>query len=632
METRSTRSSCSSVLLLVLLSVVSCTVPEEVEDAGPRLPSVCSTLRCSPWMRCVERPDAGCVDAVRSLRWLLPPADASVPLDTTRIAFELEVDGTITQVPIQSMSAAATVTYRLDGGRLSGWLDVGIRDAGVVILSAGWPGGPDASVVVQFSPVRSLEIVGPNPPTYGSNTDTFQPNDPDGPAWRRDDLVPIRPWPGSSVTARQARPGSVVTVADAGGSADGGSSLRLQDVEFNAFRDEVEVSATGSFWEAPSQRITVTRWRWQRVVGGVPRPLQIHQPRPADIWPGPLTGIVVGTRDTETTGTLVQFDAEGKPTSAFAGWTAAVTTPYVSEAAFVGGVDVDGGFVRLPSQWGVRRLDAPIVRAASFDDWMVGVTADGRLLFVWLDVSLVPGCNFDGGHVVKLVTGSFETFAISNLGQVCRKTYEQDAGPVSLRVRPSSFSGPGTFANVTASNGDAWAFKRDFYDAGLMPFPSGPANADYILREILGVERLIAATPSLLEVYESPRSSPRLITAQLVSSLPLAAPLAVSPVLRPNGNSGFLLAVDVGGTLRSFDTPVLRELWSWRPDGGVLPSAPLGFSPSQTRLGSLLIVVENRLLSVISDGTIRDPRFGDWSMEDGTVTGCHEACQREPTP
>lgn len=583
-------------------------------------------------MRCVERPDAGCVDAVKSLRWLLPPADASVPVDTTRIAFELEVEGTITQVPMQSMSAGAPVTYRVDGGRLSGWLDVGSRDAGVVILSAGWPGGPDASVVIQFSPERSLEVVGPNPPTYGSNTDTFQPNDPDGPAWRRDDLVPIRSWPGSSVTARQARQGSVVTVADAGGSADGGSYLRLQDVEFNAFRDVVEVSATGSFWEAPPQRITVTRWRWQRVVGGVPRPLQIHQPRPAEIWPSRLTGIVVGTRDTETTGTLVQLDAEGRPTSAFAGWTAAVTTPYVSEAAFVGGVDADGGFVRLPSQWGVRRLDAPIVRAASFDDWMVGATADGRLLFVWLDVSLVPGCNFDGGHVVKLVTGPFETFAISNLGEVCRKSYGEDAGLVSLRVRPSSFSGPGRLTNVTASNGDAWAFKRDFYDAGLMPFPSGPANADYILREMLGVERLIAATPSRLEVYESPHSSPRLITAQLVSSLPLVAPLAVSPVLRPNGNSGFLLAVDVGGTLRSFDTPILRELWSWRPDGGVLPSAPLGFSPSQTRLGSLLIVVENRLLSVISDGNIRDLGFGNWSMEDGTVTGCHDACQREPTP
>lgn len=275
MRTEATRTALA--LALVLRFGTSCTVPEPEEDAGPRKPNVCWTLRCPAWTRCVERPDAGCVEAVKSLRWVLPPADASVPLDATRIAFDLEVDGTGTQVPIQLMPAGAPVTYRIDGGHLFGWLDLRTPDSGLVSLTAGWPGGPDASVTVQISQERSLEIVGPNPPSYGSNTDTFQPNDPDGPAWRRDDLVPIRPWPGSLVTARHARPESAITVVNAGGSSDGGSGdggsyLRLQDVEFNAFRDEVAISAAGSFWEAAPQRIMVTRWRWQRVVGGVPRP------------------------------------------------------------------------------------------------------------------------------------------------------------------------------------------------------------------------------------------------------------------------------------------------------------------------------------------------------------------------
>ncbi len=277
------RHTGNALVLTLLLVATSCQVPEPEVDAGPRAKRICPTLMCSPWSACIEGPDAGCFEAVKGLRWLVPPADASVPLDTTRMAFELEVEGSIAQVPLRFSRGGSPVTYRLDGGRVRGWLDVEPLDAGVFELFAGWPDGPDASVAVRIAQERSVEIVGANPPVYGVNTDTFQPNDPDGPAWRRDDLVPIRPWPGSSVTARHARPDTAITMVDAGGSGDGGSFLRLQDVEFNAFRDEVELAAIGAFWEAPPQRLTVTRWRWQRVVGGVPRPLQIHQPRPANL-------------------------------------------------------------------------------------------------------------------------------------------------------------------------------------------------------------------------------------------------------------------------------------------------------------------------------------------------------------
>lgn len=631
MSTKVARTALALRLVLLLHFGTSCTVQEPEEDAGPRTPSVCSTLQCPAWTRCVVRPDAGCVDAVKSLRWLLPPADASVPFDTTRIAFELEVDGTITQVPIRSMPEGAPVAYRVDGGRLFGWLDLRTPDAGLVSLAAGWPGGPDASVAVQISHEPSLEIVGSNPPTYGANTDTFQPNDPDGPAWRRDDLVPIRPWPGSSITARQDQPDAAITVMDAGGAGDGGSYLRLQDVEFNAFRGGVTISAAGSFWEAAPQRIMVTRWRWQRVVGGVPRPLQIHQPRPAVISPGSMPGIVVATRDTETSGTLVQFDAEGRPTSAFAGWNAAVTTPYFSDVGFVAGADSDGGFI-YRAGFGIQRIDAPVVRAGAFSYKVVAATADGRILFVSYlrDVPLEPGCDFDGGQVAQLVTGNYETFVSSEDGTVCQYPHGQDAGLISLRVRPSSLSGPARLANVTASNGDAWQFMFGA-NGNFIPFPTGPANAEFILREVIASgERLISATPSRLEVYQGAGLLNRPIaTTQLVSSLPLAARLATSPLLRFNGTSRILFAVDVTGTLTSYEAPGLRPQWSWRPAGGLQLSAPLGFSPLVTRLGSLLLVVDNRLLVVISDGESRMVEPGSWLMEGGTVTGCHDLCYFE---
>lgn len=632
--------------VLALLSVVSvatsCTVPDEPEfDAGPRPTRVCATLRCAPWSVCIERPDAGCFEVVKGLRWLVPPADASVPIDTTRIAFELEVEGNIAQVPLRSSRGGSALPYPVDGGRVTGWFDLGHPDAAVFELFAGWPDGPDASVAIRIAPERSLEIVGANPPGYGANTDIFQPNDPDGPAWRRDDLVPIRSWPGSSVTVRHVRPGATVTVVDAGGSGDGGSFVRLQDVEFNAFRDEVELAAIGAFWEAPPQRLVVTRWRWQRVVGGVPRPLQIHQPRPAEIWTSsspPLVGIVVGTRDTETTGTLVQFDSEGMPTSAFAGWTAAVTIPFLYEMDFVAGVDSDGGFVQS-SYFGFQRVAAPIVLATSiYGEKVIGITADGRFLLVsraMRDVSLDPGCDFAGARLVRLVTGFGVTVVSTDQGVLCSKGFYQDAGFIGPRIRPSSLSGPSTESYATSSTGEALQFTTSG-GYTFVPFPTGPRNADFILRDNTAVaERIYSATRTGLEVHQGSSLGIRPNTVQRVSSLPLVAPLAASPVLRPRRaleEGRLLLAVDTTGTLRSFEGPMLREQWTWRPDGGLRLNAPLGFSPSATRLGSLLLIIENRLLSVISDGDVFRPTFGNYRMEGGSVTGCQDGCRNEPAP
>ncbi|MDP1921701.1 MAG: hypothetical protein Q8L14_36005 [Myxococcales bacterium] len=570
---------------------------------------------------------------MKDLRWLVPPADASVPIDATRIAFELEVEGNIAQVPLRSSRGGSALPYPVDGGRVTGWFDLGLLDAGVFELFAGWPDGPDASVAVRIAPERSVEIVGANPPDHGVNTDTFQPNDPDGPAWRRDDLVPIRPWPGSSVTARHARPGAAGLVVDAGGSGDGGSFLRLQDVEFNAFRDEIELAAIGGFWEAPPQRLMVTRWRWQRVVGGVPRPLQIHQPRPAEIWTSsspPLVGIVVGTRDTETTGTLVQFDSEGMPTSAFAGWGAAVTIPYLSQINFVAGVDADGGFVQS-STFRIQRVAAPIVLAASvYGEKMIGITADGRFLLlssVLRDASLNPGCDFAGARLVRLVSGFGLTIVSTDQGVMCSKGFDQDAGFIGLRIRPSSLAGPSHESYVTASTGEAWQFINSA--TTYFPSPAGPQNADYILRE---GGTIFSATRTGLEVYTGSHSGAAPFSGQLSSSLPLFAPLAASPVLRPRPGGWLLLAVDTTGTLRSVEAPSLREQWMWRPDGGITLNAPLGFSPSRTKLGSLLLIVESRLLNIISDGAISDMPFGSWWMEGGSVTGCNDGCGREPGP
>lgn len=636
-----TRSALRFSLVLVVGVMASCTVPDEPEfDAGPRPKRICPTSKCSAWSACIEGPDAGCFEVVKGLRWLVPTADASVPIDTARIAFELEVEGNIAQVPLRTSRGGSALPYRTDGGRVTGWFDMGPLDAGVFELFAGWPDGPDASVAVRIAPERSVEIVGGNPPGYGVNTDTFQPNDPDGPAWRRDDLVPIRPWPGSSVTARHTRPGAAVLVVDAGGSGDGGSFLRLQDVEFNAFRDEVELAASGEFWEAPPQRLMVTRWRWQRVVGGVPRPLQIHQPRPANFGSpfSPIAGVVVGTRDTETTGTLVQFDTEGMPTAAFAGWNAAVTIPFIYDMDFVAGVDSDGGFVQS-STFGFQRVAAPIVLATSiYGEKVIRITADGRFFLVsraMRDVALDPGCDFAGARLVRLVTGFGVTIVSTDEGVLCSKGFYQDAGFIGPRIRPSSLSGPSTESYATSSTGEALQIGTSGGNT-FVPFPTGPQNADFILRDNGAAgERIYSATRVGLEVHQGSFPGTRPNTAQLLSSLPLVAPLATSPVLRPRKaleEGRLLLAVDTTGTLRVFEAPVLREQWTWRPDGGLRLNAPLGFAPSATRLGSLLLIIENRLLSVVSDGDVFSHTFGNWRMEGGSVTGCQDGCRNEPVP
>lgn len=626
--------------------------------ADASVPS-CATIRCTAWSVCDEDAGAICVPTVTALRWLVPAADASVPRDTIRLAVAVEIAGSADSVPVVATGAgqASTIATRTDGGVAVGSLSFSSLSSGRLQLTAGWVGGPDAGTSVTVLP-SSAVVLGSTAPIRGANTPDYQPNDPEGPAWRRDDLVPFVGWPGTQLLVRRLHPDASISLLDAGAFSDGGQYFRLQDIEFEAFRDQVEFRAVTESWESAPQQITVTRWRWRRVVAAPTGTLKIQQPV-VQRFPTPRH-IVVGTQDTATSGRLIQLDREGIPTGAFPDWDAGVTTPFLSEVGAVGGVDADGGFIFLRD--GIDqyiRLDAPLASAgaATVEDSMLAVTVRGR----WFEV--VQGsirkelglCTFDAGAPLRNIAGFGEGFVISEAGEVCTTDVNGPPRILPSRVSPMSVAGPGWGAFMTSTSGE---LLLNYAPTGLAPVDGGPRHANFMVVERLGYllqppPALYAATPTSIEVWPlgNPPATPAATFAGPAFSLPLTSPLATSPLLRRSGARRWLLLVDTGGSLRSvdvrvldgqwavspdggrsFDAPVLREQWAWSPDGGLQLQAPLGFGASASLLGTLLLVADGAVLAVVADGDAHDlpePRDA-WLMGSGTSTGCHDGCSDEP--
>ena len=567
-----------------------------------------------------------CRPTVTSLRWVIPAVDGSVPRDTSRLAVAVEIVGSASAVPVVASGAgqAGVVAVRGDGGLATGALTFGALGPGALRLVAGWPGGPQAQTSVRVGTTDAI-VLSPVP-SHGTNTTDFQPNDPGGFAWRRDDLVPLTGWPDLQLRARRAAPDASIALLDAGTFDDGGQFLSLSDVEFDAFRDWVEVSAVTATWESAPQRVPVTRWRWRRVVA-LPTTTKLQQPIVRHFG-----GIVVGTQESPTSGRLIELDGEGVPVAGpYSSWDAAVTTPFLSVEA-VGGVDADGGFIFYRDE--CFRVGAPVVAIGSVEeDWIRFVAANGQVYRLERGMlSEFRQCTFDAGLPTRILTGFSKGVVVSAAGEVC----DVETSTVrSVRVRPASVIGPSDELLMSSIGGDLIH--------GATTVDAGPRNLDFMVSEPRAKQppspppSLYGATASALEVWPfdygvgfsqfqfEPRSA----------WFPLSAPLATSPVLRVGDNGRrWLLTVDVAGTLASFDAASLRQQWSWRPDAGLRLQAPLGFATSRTHDGTLLMVVDGAVIAVIADGTPQSlwAQQYSWLMESGSSCGCHEYGEDNPLP
>lgn len=620
---------------------VDASVPDGGAADGGSERQSCATVRCSPWSTCVEDAGAVCVPTVTALRWVVPVFDAAVPLDTIRLAIAIEVMGDAeVSIPVSANGAgqSATVVTRSDAGLATGQLSFTTLDAGQLLLSAGWSGGPQTLTVVNVLPTRSIEVVGPNPPSHGVNTVGFEPNDPEGNAWRRDDVVQFRSWPRTQVVARHDQADASEAVIDAGVSCDGGcAQLGLQDVEFNAFRGEVELRAVSDAgWEARGERLPVTRWRWRRVVAGVPNPIAVQTPVMA-VWNSPwAASIMVGTEDTRSTGRLVALDEEGFPTPSWIpqGWSAAVTAAVDGCWQIAAGFDGDAGFLWLGRGNGgttANVVGERYVLVGGGMDRSVAVT-DRATVVTGNNGSRVPflsgRCGFDGGTPSNLLVAPGGTLVTTSSGELCAVVtpgyfWEEDAGVTRMlsdRVFPSAAGGY-SWPTVVTTDGRLTEVRHSPLQTLVHPF----FDAGVVDTLVTGFDwYLFTASPAVVRATLVALNPPQ---ARFAAASGLRSRVLSPPVFRalklPSGAppEGLLYAVGQDRRLSVIATVNLKEAWSWAPDAGLSLSAPMGFAPSSIRLGSLLLPINDSVLSVVADGIQFTGNLG-WTQSGGDPANC----------
>lgn len=627
---------------LIDAGIIDAGAPDGGVDSGVH-PS-CATVRCSPWTTCFEDAGAVCVPTVIALRWVVPASDAAVPIDTIRLAVAIEVMGVAeASIPVMASGAGqgTTVATRSDAGLALGSLSFTTLDAGRLLLSAGWSGGPQTTAVVNVLPTRAIEIVGANPPSHGVNTVDFEPNDPEGNAWRRDDVVPFRSWPGALVIARHDHPDASTAIIDAGESCDGGcSEFPLQDVEFNAFRGEVELRVVSDAgWEARGDRLTVTRWRWRRVVAGVPNPIKVQTPVMTHCAYSPFAAcIVVGTEDTPATGRLVVLGEEGLPMTNFwlpQNWMYAVTAPFDGCHKVLAGFDGDAGFLWSGQslRFGAELVGERYVLLGGADVTTVAVTDQSGVVGVPDFMDVFTGsrqawpsgrCTFDAGGP-QYLAASRQNAAITNAaGELCLapEFLPNDAGTTVMwpdRVFPFALTGDGTPTAVT-TNG-RHAFLRPtmpIFDAGVVDTLVRGGSSDFYY---------FTPLPSLMrvEVLSSP-SPPYGVQARLARTTAVPWRVTSPPIFRslPRGTvptEGMIYAVGGNQRLMAISTSTMSESWGWDPDGGIELSAPMGCAPSLRRNGSVLLPTRGAVISVVADGVSSSGHPG-WSQAGGDPWNC----------
>ncbi|MDP1917619.1 MAG: hypothetical protein Q8L14_15360 [Myxococcales bacterium] len=616
--------------------------PDAGTPDGGGQPS-CATVRCSPWTTCFEDAGAVCVPTVIALRWVVPASDAAVPIDTIRLAVAIDVMGVVeASIPVTASGAgqSTTVATRSDAGLAFGSLSFTTLDAGRLLLSAGWDGGPQTTTVLNVLPTRAIEIVGANPPSHGVNTADFEPNDPEGDAWRRDDVVPFRGWPGGLVIARHDHPDASAAIIDAGESCDGGcSSFRLQDVEFNAFRGDVELRVVSDAgWEARGERLTVTRWRWRRVVAGVPNPVKVQTPVMTRCsYSSSEACVVVGTEDTLATGRLVALSEDGVPmTSTWLPqrWTAAVTAPVDGCQKILAGFDGDAGFLwsGQSSRFGADLLGERYVLLGGTDATTVAVTDQAGVVGVpdFTDIfsEFRPAwpsgrCRFDAGVPAYLGTARYFAAISSSSGELCLapQFLPYDAGITTIardRVFPFAIAGELPWGVTSDGYFSRLAPPAPIFDAGVVD-TIVQAGSDWFY---------FTPAPSLVRVrLLGPAPTPTGIQASSVATAAVRARVTSPPIYRALRREqagwfeGMIHAVGGDQRLMAISTDTMSERWGWAPDGGINLSAPMGFAPSLSRNGSILLPTRGAVVSVVADG-VSLQLYAGWTQAGGDAANC----------
>lgn len=167
-------------------------------------------VTCAPWQTCVEAGGGARCTGTVTIAWVSPVAGASAPLDLEYVPLAIDTNASAATVVPWSASGVLSAAGVFSGqvGVRSATLLLADSDAGVVVLTAGWDGGPQATTTLQLE--RPIVRV-PPAPSYGTTSADFEPNDPAGPAFRRDDRCrsrltsfhsPWRCWPGSMCRTR----------------------------------------------------------------------------------------------------------------------------------------------------------------------------------------------------------------------------------------------------------------------------------------------------------------------------------------------------------------------------------------------------------------------------------------------
>lgn len=616
--------------------------------------TTCAMLECPPWQSCVESAvGAHCLGG-GTIAWVSPVANALAPLDL--VSIPLAIDTTLSaaiDVPWSASGAIrATGLFAGQQGVRSATLLFPESDGGVVVLTAGWDGGPTATTSFQLGP----PIVQLPAPPARTNTADFEPNDPTGPAFRRDDVVAIEvdalPLP-MALHARFDAPTAQTLSAPVVDRCDAGTcfrvDLRLRDVDFPAFRGRVFVWASGADGgvQTRARTIPVTRWRWRRQISGVPNPLSIT--RPVSSFP---FGIAVGTEDSPGLGRFAMMSITGSlsATSGFELGTAGVTSIAAGHSIFAAFTTADGGYVDDRS--GPVALSERVVSTGTADDTLMALARDGTV--VLLDRMGVGGqsssfqsCSPSAGPFAAMAVSEEQTVLFRAAGPLC--VFDPYASPrtfvsTSGRYLPHfvKFAGYRPVGVLAAGlDGGLWSIVGDtttsfteqlVFDGGVVDAVasieflfSGErvywVNADRTVQRADLTSRLNNVPVGLISNVSTP-------STQRIPARTVTAPVIVQS--RLVSNFGALVVVDASGTVSSFDTNTLALTWSL-PSGdagirGAVDADPIYLSAcSGPRLGTLAIAArDGSLYMFIGDVESLPAITTGWQMGGATPENEHE--------
>lgn len=629
-------------------------------DAG--MTTTCAMLECPPWQSCVESAvGARCLGG-GTIAWVSPVANAVAPLDL--VSIPLAIDTTLSaaiDVPWSASGAMrATGVFAGQPGVRSATLLFADGDGGLVVLTAGWDGGPMATTTFLVAP----PIVNLPPPPARTNTVDFEPNDPAGPAFRRDDIVAIEldalP-PPMTLHARLDAPMAQTLSLPVTDRCDAGTcyrvDLQLRDLDFPAFRGRVFVWASGADGGVQTRHrsIPVTRWRWRRQVSGVPNPLRVTRAVSMS------SNIFVGSEDTPGTGRFLTLSTNG---------TVLTTNDPVYDQNF-GVVTIagerwftafntsDGGFL-----YGLYPASASVpfrvVSAGISDDTMLGLASDGTVSFTHLNSNLLfPTCSSSGSRFVSILPSEYQAVLFREAGPLCAfdpygvpLTFASTSGSYLPRYLPFQ-SGRPMAVMAAGVDGGLWSIIGSSvtslvetlrFDGGLV---DAVGSSDPVLSTATGYQFFwVNADRSVqrADLADNQGSVPSgtLSNISRPSSQLIPARTASAPLIlfnRSVPNSGSMVVVDSSGALSSFDLTSLELKWVLPGgDGGVrgrVDTDPIYLSLcSGPRLGSMLVASsgDGSLYSFVGDLESLPPYTNStaWPMggrnaenlPEGSVTQC----------